>query len=103
MSAGKSCPALWEPMDCSPPGSSVHGISRQEYWRRLPFPSPGDLPDPGTEPASSASPELAAGFFTTEPPGKANENLLIYKVGCFNSTNFLGLGRIKCKNIYAGA
>ena len=28
------------PMDCSPPGSSVHGISRQEYWRGVPFPSP---------------------------------------------------------------
>ena len=39
---------------------------RQEYWSRLPFPSPGDLPDPGTEPMSSV---LAGGFFTTEPPG----------------------------------
>ena len=36
------------PMDCSPPGSSVHGISQvKEYWSGLPFPSPGDLPDPG--------------------------------------------------------
>ena len=39
---------------------------RQEHWSRLPFPSPGDLPDPGTEPMSSV---LAGGFFTTEPPG----------------------------------
>ena len=38
----------------SPPGSSVHGIFQQECWSGLPFPSPGDLPDPGTEPASSA-------------------------------------------------
>ena len=38
------------PMNCSPPGSSIHGIFRQEYWSGLPFPSPGDLPDPGTEP-----------------------------------------------------
>ena len=37
------------------------GFSRQEYWSGLPFPPPEDLPDPGTEPASSA---LAAGFFT---------------------------------------
>ena len=88
----QSCPTISDPMDCSPPGSSVHGIfqarvlewgviafsqehwsvyiffvvsvaqacptlhdphglsmkfSRQEYWRGLPFPSPGDLPDPG--------------------------------------------------------
>ena len=39
-------------------------FSRQEYWSGLPFASPGDLPDPRIEPASSA---LAGGFFTTEP------------------------------------
>ena len=43
-------PTLWNPMNCSPPGSSVHGFSRQEYWSGLPFPSPGDIPHPGTEP-----------------------------------------------------
>ena len=43
------------------------GLSRQEYWSRLPFPPPGDLPDSGIKPKS---PELAGGFFTTEPPGK---------------------------------
>ena len=43
------------------------GLSRQEYWSELPFPSPGDLTNPGIEPTS---PELAGGFFTTEPPGK---------------------------------
>ena len=43
------------------------GFSRQEYWSGLPFPPPGDLPDPGIEPAS---PALAGGFFTNEPPGK---------------------------------
>ena len=42
-------------------------FSRQEYWSGLPFPLE-DLPDPGIEPAS---PALAGGFFTTEPPGKA--------------------------------
>ena len=51
-------------MDCSPPGSFVRGeFSRQEYWSGLPFPSPGDLSDPGIEPASLA---LAVGLFTTE-------------------------------------
>ena len=47
------------------------GFSRQEYWSGLPFPPPGDLPDPGIKPASPESPTLAAGFFTTELPGKA--------------------------------
>ena len=42
-------------MDSSPPGFSVHEFSRQEYWSRWPFPSPGDLPDPGMEPRSLAS------------------------------------------------
>ena len=40
---------LSNPIDCSPPGSSVHGIFQQEYWSELPFPSPGDLPYPGLE------------------------------------------------------
>ena len=44
------------------------GFSRQEYWSRLPFPTPGDLPNPGIEPTSLA---LAGRFFTTEPSGKA--------------------------------
>ena len=46
------------------------GFSRQEYWTYLPFPTPGDLPNPGIEPASLSSPALAGGFFITEPPGK---------------------------------
>ena len=43
------------------------GFSRQEYWSGLPFPSPGDLPNPGIEAASHKSPALAGGFFTTSP------------------------------------
>ena len=46
------------------------GFSRPEYWSGWPCPLPGDLPDPGVEPVSPASPALAGGFFTTEPPGK---------------------------------
>ena len=66
-------------MDCSPPGSSVHGILYgkrskrisilcpwQEYWKELPFPSPGDVPHPGME---LPAPALQA-FFTSEPLGK---------------------------------
>ena len=52
----QSCPTLCDPMDCSPPGSSVHGDSpRQEYWSGLPYPTPGYLPNPGIEPKSPAS------------------------------------------------
>ena len=43
------------------------GFSRQEYWSQLPFPSPGDLPDPGTEPRS---PTLQADALISAPPGK---------------------------------
>ena len=45
------------------------GFSRQEYWSGLPFPSPGDRPDPGIEPGS---PALQADALTSEPPGKPN-------------------------------
>ena len=62
---------LWYSMDCSPPGSSIYGFSRQAYWRGLPFPSPGDLPDPGIKPMS---PGLADGFFIAEPPAKPNSS-----------------------------
>ena len=44
------------------------GFFRQEYWTGLPFPSPGDLPDPGIEPRS---PALEADVLTSEPPGKS--------------------------------
>ena len=44
-------------------------FSRQEYWSGLPFPLPEDLPNPGIELASLASPALAGRFFTTAPPG----------------------------------
>ena len=45
-------------------------FSRQEYWNGLPFPTPGDHPDPGIEYLSLASPALAGGFLTIAPPGK---------------------------------
>ena len=63
------CPTL-----CNPMGSSLHqaplsmGFSRQEYWSGLPFPSPGNLPDPGIEPRS---PSLYTDALPSEPPGKS--------------------------------
>ena len=61
----QSCPTLCDLMDCSLPGSLSMGFSRQEYWSGLPFPSPGDLPNPGIEPGS---PSLEAEALTSEPP-----------------------------------
>ena len=49
------------------------GFSRQEYWSGLPFPSPGDLPDPGIEPGSPAFQEDA---LTSEPPGKHSRAII---------------------------
>ena len=46
------------------------GFLRRRYWSGLPFPSLGDLPEPGIK---STSPAMASGFFTTEPPGKPVE------------------------------
>ena len=59
------CLTLCSPMDCSPLSMEFH---RQEYWSGLPFPPPGDLPNPGMELRSSASASLAGRFFTTVPP-----------------------------------
>ena len=53
---------LWPVAHQAPPSM---GFSRQEYWSGLPFPSPGDLPDPGSEPRS---PALQADALTSEPP-----------------------------------
>ena len=50
----KLCPTPCNPKDSCLPGSSVHGIPRQEYWSGLPFPSPENLPDPGIKPESPA-------------------------------------------------
>ena len=46
------------------------GFSRQEYWSRLPFPTPGDLPDPGIEPESLSFPDWQVGSLPLVPPGK---------------------------------
>ena len=53
------------------------GFSRQEHWSGLPFPPPGDLPDPGNEPASLISPELAGGLFTTSTTWEAYRNSIV--------------------------
>ena len=65
-------------------------FSRQEYWTGLPFPPPGDLPDPGTKPTSPVPPALQVDFFTTEPPGKPQ--------GCWGSirlNNFVKVSQLQ--------
>ena len=66
-----SCPVLCGPTPVARQAPLSWDFPRQEYQSGLPFPSPGDLPYPGVEPAS---PALADGFFTTEPPGKPPAN-----------------------------
>ena len=52
-SVAQLCPTLCDPTDCSPPGSSVHGIFQSRILEWVAFPSPGELPDPGVEPGVS--------------------------------------------------
>ena len=68
-SVAQPCPTLCDPLNCSPPGSPVHGIlqARIQEW---PFPPPGDLSGPEMEPTS---PALAGGFLTAEPLGRPAE------------------------------
>ena len=66
---------LCDSIECSPTGSFVHGISQARLLDGLPFPSPEDLPIPGTEPTF---PALAGEFFTTETPGKAPKDMVVF-------------------------
>ena len=59
-------------------------FSRQGYWNGLPFPTPGDLPHPGMEPASPASPRSAGGFFTTSTTWEALKHLKKDSMGSSN-------------------
>ena len=72
----KLCLTLATPWTVAYQASPSMGFSRQEYWSGLPFPSPGDLPDPGIEPQS---PALEADTLTSEPPGKPR----IFLVPCY--------------------
>ena len=69
----QSCLILCNPWTVAHQAPPSMGFSRQEYWSGLPFPSPGDLPDPGIEPTS---PTLQADALTSAPPGKPNDSVL---------------------------
>ena len=75
----KSFSCVWlfgTPLTVAYQASPSMGFSRQEYWNGLPFPSPGDLPDPGIK---SRSPRLEADTLTSEPPRKPFNIILRYK------------------------
>ena len=77
------CLTLCDPMDCSPRGSSVQGISRQEHWSGLLRPPPGALPNPGIEPVSLTSPALADRFFTISSIWKSLLLSYLFDICCF--------------------
>ena len=56
----QSCLTLCDPMNCYSPDSCVHEVILAEHWSGLPFPPPGNLPNPGIKPASPVAPELQA-------------------------------------------
>ena len=78
------------PMDSCQAPLSIEYSSR-EYWSRLPFPTPGDLSNPGIEPASLASPALAGGFFTTSAPWEAHDSI---HVCCTHWCSFSSTSRL---------
>ena len=77
------CQTLCSPMDCSPPGSSVHGILLQDHCSGLLFPSPGVFLNPGIEPMSLA---LQTDSLSSEPPGKIL--LIAHKLSYFSISLF---------------
>ena len=87
------CLTLWEPMDCSPPGSSVHGTSRQEYWSGLPFASPDNLPDPRIEPRS---PALQADSLPSEPSEKPTYCQVLHTLYCNRFIRFIRFIIMSC-------
>ena len=69
------CPTLATPRTIAHQASLSMGFCKQEYRSGLPFPTPGNLPDPGTKPVYLAS---SARFFTTESPGKLPSIFYLY-------------------------
>ena len=103
-SVGQSCPTLCESMDCSPPGSSVHGIL-QAWILWVSMPSSRGSSRPGIEPASLMSLVLAGGFFTTAPPRKPIVKGKRWPNNCFKMMTYkweasFSLSFFFCENYY---
>ena len=73
----QSCPTLATPWTVACQAPLSVGFSRHEYWNGLPFPSPGDLHDPGIEPGSSA---LQVDSLQSEPPGNPQIHIYIFYI-----------------------
>ena len=89
---------LCDPMDCSPQAPLSMEFSRQEYWNGLPWPPPGDLPNPGIKPRS---PALQVDSLLSEPPGKPKNTVvgnLSFLQGIF-PTQELNQGLLHCRRI----
>ena len=95
-SVAQSYLTLSHSIDCTLPGSSVHGILQTRVLEWLPFPPAGDLPDPGIEPASPVSLALVAGFFTTEPTGKVLSAKHLLKYIFFYLCIYLAVLSLSC-------
>ena len=91
-SVSKLCLTLCNSLDCSPPGSSVHGISQARILEWAAFLSPGNLPDPEIEPTSPASPALAGWVFMTEP-GKPPHSATGFLTFMWNRCGYKGAER----------
>ena len=96
----QSCLTLCDPIHCSLPGSPLSvEFSRKEDWSRLPFPSPGDLPNPGIKPRSPALkadslPSKLPGIFPNEYSNKQNPKCLFFQEVSQNGSATLGIPRV---------
>ena len=93
----KPCPTLAMPWTIARQAPLSMGFLKQEYWSGLPFPSPGNLSDPGIKPTSPALQVvsyISGRFFTAEPPGKTKKNLITFlqSPSSFSKTQ----SRLKC-------
>ena len=92
------CPALCDPMDCGPPGSSME-FSRQEYWSGLLFPPPGESSWPRDRTHVSSSPALVVAFFPAVPPGTPSLSWILWINWTFRS--ILGKKLVRMLGTYA--
>ena len=76
----QSCKTLCDPIDYSPPGSSLHGILQARILEWFPGLPPGDLPDPGIQTESLTSPALAGRFLTTSATREAPCTYLVHQM-----------------------
>ena len=74
------CPIFCYPMDCSPQAPLSMEFSRQEYWNGLPFPSPGDLSNTGSNPHLLSLLHWPSGYLSLAPPGKPSHSLRSLKL-----------------------